>query len=213
MSTATPLSTHGDASVVLHDVSWDEYCNIVAGRGDRRFHHTYDNGMLEIMSPSRTHEWEKTYLGQAIEKLVDVLEINVVCLGSSTHQREDLLQGLEPDECYYIANEPIVRGRAKEIDLAVDPPPDLAIEIDVASSSIPRLPIYAKLGVPEVWRFDGKRVHVLSLAGEQYLDKPNSIAFPFLTAAKLTELLTEETDEADSERMRRFLAWAREQIS
>ncbi len=212
MSTATPIPTREDSSVVLYDVSWEEYCNILAGRGDHRFYHTYDNRVLEIMTVSRTHEWEKKLLGMLVEGIALATEVDICCLGSSTHQREDLLKGLEPDECYYIANEPVIRSKVENIDLQIDPPPDLVIEIDVSNSSIPRLPIYAALGVPELWRYAKRQVSIFSLDSDcKYQTVSNSTAFPFITADKLSEFMQESTSEADSRRVRRFVAWAVEQ--
>ena len=192
----------------MYDVSWDEYSSILDGRGDRRFHHTYDQGRLEIMSPSRRHEWEKSFLGRAIETIAYRLDIEIECLGNATHRREDLHQGLEPDECYYIANEPLVRDHVEDIDLTVDPPPDLVVEVDVTSSSIERIPIYAALGVPEVWQFDGEklRIHLLDDAG-QYRLSDVSLSFPFLPAQKLTDALT-ATHPTRSQRIRQLVDWA-----
>jgi Uma2 family endonuclease len=208
MSTATPLSTHGDASVVLHDVSWDEYCNIVAGRGDRRFHHTYDNGMLEIMSPSSRHESRKKFLGRVVERLADALDIDFHALGNTTHRRKDLLRGLEPDECYYFASESRIRDRVDEIDLENDPPPDLVIEVDMTNSSLKRLPIFAALRVPEVWRFDGTRMHFLQLRDNgQYEAIDTSVVFPMLRTEFLTNLLTEVSSRSQARRVREFVDW------
>ena len=99
------------------------------------------------------------FLGRIIDILAEELEIPYDAGGSTTHKREDLAKGLEPDQCYYIRNEPLIRGRM-ELDLTHDPPPDLAIEIDISRSSVTRLGIYAALGVPEVWRYDGEALQV-----------------------------------------------------
>ncbi len=208
MSTATPISTREDSSVVLYDVSWEQYEAILDAFRDRHLRHTYDNEVLEIMSPSQKHEGRKKFLGRIVERLADSLEMDFLCLGSSTHRRKDLLKGLEPDECYYFANEPAVRDHVDEIDLENDPPPDLAIEVDVTSSSLKRLPIFAALGVSEVWRFDGKKMHFLQLAENgQYNPVSASIVFPRLQPEHLTTLLTEVSSRSQSRRVREFVDW------
>ncbi len=209
MSTATPIPTREGSSVVLYDVSWEEYRNILEGRGDRKFHHTYDNGVLEIMSPLVRHEARKKFLAQVVEAIGHGLNLDFLCLGSATHKRKDLLKGLEPDECFYFASEPTVRDHHEEIDFDVDPPPDLAIEIDITHSSIKRRPIYAALGVPELWIVDGKKVSIL-LRDESglYQEHSNGLVFPFLKAERLTELLNEVSNRSQAQRIRDFADWA-----
>jgi Uma2 family endonuclease len=118
---------------------------------------TYDRGALEIMTLSPEHERLKHLLGYFILILVEELGWNMAGFGSMTFKRKRHQRGLEPDECYWIENELAVRGKDR-IDLRRDPPPDLVIEIDWTHSSLDRLAIFAILGVPEVWRFDGKDV-------------------------------------------------------
>ena len=128
---------------------------------------TYDRGLLEIMTPLDPHESYKKLLGRFVEALTEELDVEICSLGSRTCSREDLVRGLEPDQCYYIQNEQVVWDK-EQIDLNQDPPPDLVIEIDITSSSINRLDLYADLGVPEVWRYDGRCLTIYRLEAKRY---------------------------------------------
>ena len=132
------------------------------------------------MSSSEEHERTKKLLGRMVEVMTEELDIPIRSSGSTTLKSQLRQRGLEPDECYYVANERAVRGR-KRIDLDIDPSPDLAIEVDISSSSLDQLRIYASLGVPEVWLYDGAslRVHQLQPEGT-YARQTRSPSFPFL---------------------------------
>ncbi len=114
--------------------------------------------------------------------------VDVYGVGSTTFKRADAQRGFEPDSCFYIQNEARIRGKDR-IDLAVDPPPDLVIEVDITSPSINKLPIYAQLGVPEVWRYDGEKLEILKLRDDRYLQVSESAVLPSLTGSVLTELV------------------------
>jgi Uma2 family endonuclease len=138
--------------VVLQNISWQTYRSLVGDfEQEPAIRLTYDFGTLEIRMPLDPHETFKKLLGRLIEAATEELGLEIRSLGSRTCAREDLAKGLEPDQCYYIQHEAEVRGVA-QINLADCPPPDLAVEIDITSSSLNRLSIYAALGVPEVWR-------------------------------------------------------------
>jgi Uma2 family endonuclease len=104
--------------------------------------------------------------------VAEELGIEAENLGSTTFRREDLERGFEPDSCFYIQNEE-VRGKDR-MDLTVDPPPDLVIEIDITSPSLNKLPIYARMVVPEVWRYDGERMIILVLEDSDYAETTES---------------------------------------
>lgn len=182
---------------VLYDVPWSTYESILAGNGDRPIRLTYDRGVLEMMSPLQEHERAKKLLGRMIETLTVELRIPIRSAGSTTLRSELKQRGLEPDECYYVVNEARVRGKAR-FDLSIDPPPDLAIEVDITSSSLDRMGIYAALGVLEVWRYDGEGLSVQMLQADgSYARQPQSTAFPFLPIDELRKFLDrcDETDE------------------
>ncbi|HEY9740149.1 MAG TPA: Uma2 family endonuclease, partial [Coleofasciculaceae cyanobacterium] len=150
----TTTLTQSPNRVLLRNISWQTYQDLLKDLEEQPgIRLSYDRGLLEIMAPSPPHENYKKVLGRFVETLTEELNIEIKSLGSLTCKREDLARGLEPDQCYYIQNEAVVRT-LDEIDFNQDPPPDLVIEIDISSSSINRLSLYAALGVPEVWRYD-----------------------------------------------------------
>lgn len=171
----------GEARVVLEPVSWSLYRRIVSELGDNRGTRlAYDNGRLEIMSPSDLHEDVKKIAARLIEAYGDATGIDVQGYGSWTMDQEEAQKGIEPAECYYVQNFPAIADR-KKLDLAIDPPPDLAIEVDITRSSLPKQPIYAALGIPEVWRYDGKRFRILLRTDSGgYAESKTSRCFPAL---------------------------------
>src|SRR5262245_37165437 len=136
----------------LSCIPWEAYVVFTDQLGDQPIRVTYDRGEMEVMSPSNRHENRKRLLGRLLEALTEEMEIDIYSSGSMTCRREELARGLEPDECYWIEHEPVVRGR-DDIDLDTDPPPDLALEIEISRSALDRMSIYAALRVPEVWRW------------------------------------------------------------
>jgi len=195
--------------IVLDYVSWDFYERVREEIGNRPIQVTFSDGSIEIMSPLPEHEWVKKALARLIELLAVELSIPMASYGSSTFRREDKQKGLEPDECYYLKNADRVRGM-KEFDPSVHPAPGLAVEIDITTRSIPRQPIYAALGVPELWRFDGKKLHVLVLDHEgQYLPSERSVAFPFLPMERIFEFAMRMENEEQTAVLREFQKWVR----
>jgi Uma2 family endonuclease len=201
------LSPPLTSSLVLSGISWETYQAMVreleSQPGKRLI---YDNGSLEIAMPLPPHERYKRWIGRFIETVTEELEVEICSLGSSTWTRRDLAKGIEADECYYVQNESLIRGRVS-IDLTTDPPPDLAIEIDITSLSIPRLPIYQALGVPEVWRFDGGTVIFLALNNGVYEEIDQSIAIPIVTPTILQDWLTQATTMGESSWARAIRRW------
>src|SRR4029077_7401077 len=130
--------------------------------GDRPTRLTFDGENLELMSPSPIHEWYASQMGRLLEALAFELGMPFRSGGSTTFKRRAIERGLEPDKCFWILSEPAVRGKM-ELDLLLDHPPDLAIEIDVSRSSLDRLSIYARLRIPEVWTFNGESLRILVL--------------------------------------------------
>jgi Uma2 family endonuclease len=197
--------------VLLRGISWDTYQALVVeleSQPSKRL--TYDNGLLEISMPLPPHERYKRWIGRFIEALTDGLDIEICSLSASTWSRKDLAKGLEADECYYIQNEAAIRGRL-DIDLAIDPPPDLAIEIDITSPSLPRIPIYRdlgrELGGPEIWKFDGKTVMFLALVAGEYQEIPASIALPIVTPGILQDWLAQATTMGETSWAKAIRKW------
>jgi Uma2 family endonuclease len=195
--------------VLLQNISWQTYQSLIRDfENQPAMRLTYDRGLLEIRMPLDPHETYKKLLGRLIEALTEELGIEIRSLGSRTCDRKDLERGLEPDQCYYIQNEAVVWDKA-QIDLEQDPPPDLAIEIDITSSSIDRLAIYAALGVPEVWRYDGQSLTLYHLERQQYQPYEFSLAFPSLASTDIERFLTLRASTKENALMRLFRDWVR----
>jgi Uma2 family endonuclease len=196
--------------VLLQDVSWQTYQSLIKDFEQQpALRLTYDRGLLEIRMPLDPHETYKKLLGRLIEALTEELGIEIRSLGSRTCDREDLERGLEPDQCYYIQNEQAVWDKV-QIDLSVDPPPDLAIEIDITNSSMKRLSIYVALGIPEVWRYDGQSLTMYRLDNLDYQPCKFSIAFPFLSPADVERFLVLKQTTKENALIRQFREWVRE---
>ena len=205
MSVTTVPTDHA----VLHGISWETYERLLTELEDRKLRLTYDRGTLEIISPSPRHEDVRHRLRRLIEALADALAIQIKGGGSTTWRRLDLERGLEPDECYWVANESSMRGRI-DIDLRVDPPPDLVVEVDVHSSSVNRMGIYAALGVPEVWRWKSGTVTVHARRDDRGYDPvERSLAFPMLPMSEFTTWLEDDWIDGETAYVGRFRDWAR----
>lgn len=197
--------------IVLDHVSWELYEHLLREIGNRPIRLTYDQGTLEIMSPLSEHESAKKTIARLLEILSVDLEIPIEALGSTTFRLRRKQRGLEPDECYYVRSLPLIRGK-RSISLPKDPPPDLAIEIDISSHSLERLPIYAALGVPEVWRFDGSKLSCMLLSGDgEYRPSATSASFPMLRPSGLTRFLRIAQRKGQSEALEAFRQWVRKQ--
>jgi Uma2 family endonuclease len=172
--------------VILRGVSWTTYERLLADFQDSHAaHFTYDQGVLEITVLSAEHEAIKHALALLVDVLAEELNINVYGFGSTTFRQENLHRGFEPDACFYIQHGERVRGK-KKLDLTVDPPPDLVIEVDITSPSLNRMTIYAALGVPEVWRYDGAHVTIACLSDGTYSNAKESTALPKVSSGQLS---------------------------
>jgi Uma2 family endonuclease len=199
--------------VLLQNICWSTYEALLEDIGPhpgKRI--TYDRGLLEIMTTSPRHERIKTVIRRLLEAMTLELGIRIIGVGSATWKRKDLQRGLEPDECYYIGNEEVVRGR-DDIDLPRDPPPDLLVEVDISRSSLKRHAIHAAFGVAEVWRFDGDKVRFEKLQPNgDYRETEKSAAFPFLAAADLNRFLAMRGSLDDTSLMQTFREWGRKAL-
>ncbi|TAE69093.1 MAG: Uma2 family endonuclease [Oscillatoriales cyanobacterium] len=209
--TAT-LIQNQTSGILLKNISWKTYESLLNELGEHGgIRLTYDRGNLEIMTPSAPHEGSKKILGRFVESVSEELNIEIRSLGSLTCRREDLARGLEPDQCYYIQNENVVWDK-EQIDLNQDPPPDLVVEIDVTSSSIDRLSLYASLGVPEVWRYDGNRLIIYQLEAQEYVEREVSPTFPFLSQVEMLRFLELRRTTKENALLRLFREWVRNEI-
>jgi Uma2 family endonuclease len=175
--------------LVLHHVDWGNYEAMLRIVGERRIRVTYDGGTMEVRMPSQRHEQAAQLLGLFIPRLAEELEIPYEPLGMTTWKKPGAEKGLEPDQCYYIRNQAVVRGK-EVLDLETDPPPDLAIEVDITSSSLDRMGIYAEIRVPEVWRYDGQTLTMHQLQPDGlYHPCGTSRSFPGLRPADVERFL------------------------
>jgi Uma2 family endonuclease len=177
------------AVTIVNGVEWDEYEDLIReldGRADVRL--SYDNGRLEIMTLSPRHEKPAKLLPHLILVLAQASNLNFLSIGSSTLRKKRKARGTEPDDCYYFTNFKQIADK-DEIDLSVDPAPDLAFEVDITNPSLSKFPIYAAIGVPELWRHDGASVSFYRLAGDDYVETDRSDLFPFLTPDALLRFM------------------------
>ena len=195
--------------VLLNDVSWDTYERLLAendpGRG-KRF--TYDEGTLQIMVLSYRHERPNRLLASIVEMVAEEWGLRLVLAGSMTVKRPDLHKGFEPDSCYYLRNAAAVRGKV-DLDFSIDPPPDLVIEVDITRDSLNKFPIFAAVGVPEVWRYDESRVAIHVLREGGYVEAQVSDMLAPLSGEVITSFLAAGLDEDRPQWIRRLREWAR----
>jgi Uma2 family endonuclease len=205
-------STLAEQRTVLRNISWETFEALLRETGeDRGSRFAYDCGTLEIMTPLYEHENPKIQFERFIVALAEELEIEIKSAGSTTLKRRIKNRGIEPDNCYYIQNEIAVRGR-QELDLETDLPPDLAIEIDISSSSVNKLGIYSALGVPELWRYNGRVLKFYKLAEGQYIECKFSRAFPLVSVTEMSRFIEQSKTTGEIALLKSFRAWVRDKI-
>lgn len=198
--------------VVLHNISWEQFENLLKDLGNQRAARiAYDRGTLEILTSLPEYEYFKETIGDAVKDMAEALNLDYESYGSTTWRREIKQAGLEPDNCFYFQNEALVRGRL-DFDLNHDPPPDLALEIDITSKSLDRFPIYARLGVPELWCYDNGELRIYLLTGDGYTQSPQSLVFPQLAIQDLPQLIEANRQQGRLALRRAVRAWVREQV-
>ncbi|BDI16697.1 hypothetical protein ANSO36C_24990 [Nostoc cf. commune SO-36] len=206
-------STPAEQRTVLHNVSWETFEALLRDTGeDRGSRFAYDCGVLEIMTPLFEHENPKIQFDRLIFALAVGLETKIRSAGSTTLKRKTITKGIEPDTCYYIQNEPAIRGK-QELDLKTDPAPDLAVEIDITSSSVNKLNIYAALGVAELWRYDGEVLKFYQLIESEYIEIKLSIAFPLISVIDMNRFIQQSKTMDEIDLVQSFSAWVRGKIA
>lgn len=182
------VQPQGEQRVVFHGLDWDSYLHLLRllpqSRSSRL---TYDKGLLEITMPLEEHEFARCLIERFIVILVEMLGLPLKTMGSTTLNYPQFQKGAEPDQAYYIQNQPLVKGRS--VDLAQDPPPDLVVEVDITHTDIAKNQFYAGLGVPEFWRFDGQIWRIYRLESGVYVEGDRSPTFPQVTKDWLYEFL------------------------
>lgn len=193
--------------VVLRNISWETYESLLHDLAEQHYRLTYDGGILEIMPPSRLHERAGQLLGRLIHTYTEVRDIPIASFGSATWRRRDIAKGLEADECYYVASEPNVRGR-DEVEINVDPPPDLAIEVDITRSALDKQRIYAALGVRELWRWENESLLVLILGPDgKYFVAEKSFCFPDLPLGEISRFMSLRPGKNETAWIKEFRDW------
>jgi len=206
-------STPAEQRTVLYNISWETFEALLRETGeDRGSRFAYDCGTLEIMTPLFEHENPKSNFGNFIIALAEELDIEVRSAGSTTLKRKIAKKGIEPDTCYYIQNEAAIRGKQK-LNLETDPPPDLAIEIDITSSSVNKFDIYAALGVNELWRYNGQDLTFYHLVEGQYIECESSIAFPIVSVSEISRFIAQSKTSREIALLKSFRVWVRGKIN
>jgi Uma2 family endonuclease len=197
------------AMLRLEHISWDEYeqllDDLITHPGLRV---SYDRGRVEIMSPTHEHERYKGLITGIGRMLSEELGLTVETAGGTTYKQKRLLKGAEPDESFYVQNASAIIGK-QQIDLTRDPPPDIAVEIDITNESLGKFPIYAAFGVPEIWRYDGERAYIYYLADNNYVEVDASLSFPLITAQALTEFIEQSKSQGQTAALAAFRQWVR----
>lgn len=199
--------------ILLHNISWQQFENLLVDLGDHRSARiAYDQGTLEIITPLPEHEYFKETISIAVQDIAEELNLDYESYGSTTWRREIKQAGLEPDNCFYFQNEAVIRGKLT-FDLNQDPPPDLALEIDITNKSLDRFPIYARLDVPELWCYDNGELLIYLLTGDRYLQTQRSLIFPQLAIRELPQVIEANRQQGRLALRRSVRAWVRQQVN
>lgn len=203
------LQLVGEQRVALRGLSWEAYLQILEVLPQSRAARlTYDDGILEITVPLEAHEFSGRSIERFIWTLVELMGMRIKTMGSTTMNYPRLRKGAEPDNAYYIQNQPLVKGRT--VDFSQDPPPDLVVEVDITHTDIAKNQFYASLGVPEFWRFDGRVWRIYQLQEGVYAEVEFSPTFPQVPKEKLYTFL-EQAKEDEVEAVQSLRAWWQEQ--
>jgi Uma2 family endonuclease len=202
------------AKLELLNIDWEDYEHLLTQMESFHPGHrlSYDRGRLIVVSPKREHEFFKAFVSRVAHVLAEELSINIEATGATTLRRRKLAKGVEADESFYVQNAARIIGHL-ELDLDVDPPPDVAVEIDMSHDSLDKFHIYATLGVPEIWRYDGESVRFYKLTGENYEVIQNSLAFPTLAAEDLAQYLEQSKTQGQTATLKAFRQMLRSRAS
>jgi Uma2 family endonuclease len=197
--------------IVLRDVDWEQFEDILEELGEHRGSRlAYFKGTLEIVAPLPKHEQAKVVISYLLTALLDELDMDWESLGSTTFKRKEMQVGIEPDDCFYIQNHILMIGRER-IDLSVDPPPDLALEIDVTSKT--QLSAYEALRVPEIWRYENGKLQINLLQDSQYVESQTSLTFSdFPVIEGISRFLEMSRTSGTRPALKAFRQWVREQL-
>jgi Uma2 family endonuclease len=213
---ATPIRAEiykpvGEQRVAFHNLSWEDYLKIFqALPQDRHSRLSFCNGTLEITVPLEEHEFSLRLIELFIRLLVFEMGLKMKTMGSTTMNRQDVKKGAEPDCAYYIQNQPQVAGR--KVDFAKDPPPDLVVEVDITNTDINKNQLYAAMGIPEFWRYNGEILRIFALKNGDYEECEISPLFSIVQKEDLYRFLAEAIND-EMEAMRNFQAFLKQKIT
>lgn len=209
ITTTTPYS---EQRTILLNITWQTFKTMLAEMGCQRGTRlAYDSGTVEIMTPLMPHENSNRLIEGLVIVLCEELGLEVKRSGSLTLLRDDLERGAEPDSSYYIQNEALVRGK-ENIDLAIDPPPDLVLEVEYSRSKIDKLILYALMGIPEFWRYNGNVLRIYQLQSGQYVESSQSLTFAPVLVKEIPRFLIESRTVGEITCTRNFRNWVRQQL-
>jgi Uma2 family endonuclease len=209
VTTTTPSSEH---RTLLPNISWQTFKTMLAEMGSERVTRlAYHEGLVEVMTPLMPHENSNRFIEGFVVVLCEELGLEIKRTGSLTLTRDDLERGAEPDSSYYIQNEPLVRDKEK-IDLESDPPPDLVLEVEYSRSKIDKLSLYAAMGIPEFWRYNGSVLRIYKLESGQYTESGSSLAFAPVPVKEIPRFIKESRKVGELASTRNFRNWVRQQL-
>ena len=194
-----------ETRTLLENIRWETFLELADARSGSVPRMTYDQGVLELMTPRRQHEQIGCLIGRMVEAFSEVRGIEILSCASTTFKRWDLDRAFEGDESYYIAHADEIRPR-DEVDLLVDPPPDLVVEVEITKSAISKLKLFAAMGVPEIWRHDGTQLTMLAKSDGGYQPIASSIGLPGLSAARIDAFLARRFDQGETALITEFRA-------
>lgn len=205
MSVVERVWSELETRMVLEGVEWETYVALSDQRRGSVPRMSYDNGVLEMMSPKREYENIGCLIGRMIETYSEVKNIEIISVASVTVKRSDLSKAFEADESYYVRNADRLLPK-KELDFSIDPAPDLVVEVEMTSSAINKMQLFAAMGVLEVWRHDGHRLQMAELVDGVYQPMPSSLQLPGLTAAQVDEVLSQRNTTGETKLIQDFRA-------
>ena len=202
------LTGEGDRTILLDGVSWNEYEMFLEDFEERAgWRLAYDGGKLEIMPPLMEHERPAVAIDKLVWAYCEFFDLTVEGAGSTTFRRELEKKGVEPDACFYIQSADKVIGKIASLDPKNYPMPDVAFEVDITHGSLDKFPIYAALGVPELWVYDGENLTFYELEDENYHQIADCRAMPRLSSAKIAEFLKISREKGQTFAPKSFRAW------
>ncbi|MGH9719647.1 MAG: Uma2 family endonuclease [Bryobacteraceae bacterium] len=203
------VASPAEQRMILRDISWETYIRLCDENQSPATRMFYDEGILEIVTVSSEHERFKWALEHVFEALAEGFDIDFENLGHTTFRRRDLQKAFEPDTCFYVKRISAVRGKS-EIVLPSDPAPELVVEVDISRSSLQKLPLFAAMGVGEVWRYEGSQIMIFRLSSGEYAEVEESTMLPGVTSAVLTRLIDESLTMTRTGWLRHVRQWAQD---